>query len=304
MSVAWAQLMWRRAGPIALALLCLGDVASAAPRKRRELKWEWARFRPEEYVATSALLVGAFTARFAPGPSDVNWRDGVLFDRPFYDGAYPTSETSRKAWKVAGDVVYGSSYFWGLADPLIAGATHGWDVGSQMLLVNVEAYATYAALLWGSQALIHRRRPESSPCDGKSGPGSAGGCGSDASTRAFIGGHTGFVATTASLTCLHHVYMPLYGGGFRDIFPCAFWIGGTMVAFSARAVLGDHYLSDNLFGVGIGGLSGFVLPWLLHYRLGPRPWTMGSSGGLRITGASLGPSELGDGATVRLRGSW
>src|SRR5690606_3998795 len=117
---------------------------------------------------------------------------------------------------------------------------------------------------------------------------------------AFIGGHTGMVTTTASLTCLHHSYMPLFGGGVRDVFPCALWIAATMVTFTSRSFTGAHYLSDNLFGVGLGGLSGFIVPWALHYARGPGPWPRRTSGpGPLLTTAALAAPEQGMGVTLQ-----
>jgi hypothetical protein len=295
---------------VSMVLLATVPVVVAAPAHagEPEVTWRWQRFQPAEYVATAAMLAGAFGLRFgAPPKTEPVFTDGILVDDWFYETAYPRDADARKAWELAGDVPYWTSYLWGAADPLIAGFTHGWDVGSQMLLINLESYSAYSMVLFGAQYVIPRRRPAESGCDGHDGPADHGDCDSPESVRAFIGGHTGFVSTTAALTCLHHAYMPLFGDGFANHFPCAYWVTASALVFTARAVKGDHYLSDDILGLGVGMLAGGLLPWALHYAHGPLPWGRSDDAdatAARLTGVMLGPTERRDGATLSATGLW
>jgi hypothetical protein len=301
---AWIAL-WVVATSSEAALADPEKTAQAKAKRRQRVTWQWPKFHPAEYAATGVLFASAFGIRFGvPQRADPNWTNGIPPDDWFFEHVYPNNPRVRDTWKIAGDVAFTSSFLWSLADPLIAGGTHDWTVGSQMLLMNLEAYATYSMLLWGSQYLIRQRRPRDRPCDGHDGPGSNDRCDTSGSVRAFIGGHVGAVTTAASLTCLHHTYMPLYGGGWRDAFPCALWIGGTMVTFTARTITGSHYLSDNLFGLGIGGFSGWIVPWTLHYLRGPKPYFVGSKLGPRLTAVSFAPSQTGEGGALTFGGTW
>jgi hypothetical protein len=290
----------------ALAVIVSLGAAPHARAAEREVEWRWRRFQPAEYVATAAMFAGAFGLRFgAPPQIDPTFTGGFLVDDWFYETAYPQDPDARKAWELAGDVPYWTSYLWAAADPVIAGLSHGWDVGSQMLLINLESYGAYSMVLWGAQYVIRRRRPAARACDGGGGPAEPGDCSSPESVRAFIGGHTGFVSTTAALTCIHHAYMPLFGDGFANQFPCAYWVTASALVFTARAVNGDHYLSDDILGLGVGMLAGGLLPWALHYAHGPGPWGQEHEpADARVTGVALGPNERRDGATLTVTGSW
>lgn len=278
--------------------------ASGSSPAKREVRWRWPRFHAAEYVATAAMLAGSFGLRFGvTWSAEPNFARGILVDDWFYENAYPRDANARKAWKIAADLGYFTSYAWGATEPLIAGIAHDWDVAAQMALINLESYAAYSMVLWGAQFVIRRRRPAERACDGGGGPAEAGNCDDPDNVRAFIGGHTGFVATTASLTCIHHAHMPLYGGGFRDAFPCAYWIAATALVFTSRSVAGDHYLSDNILSLGVGMLAGGVLPWVMHYAHGPKAWTSNQSTP-RVGAAMLAPTTDGRGVSLAVGGSW
>src|SRR5262249_46637036 len=154
----------------ALAIAAGLDSASANAAPRRRVRWQWQRFQPFEYVATPLVAAGAFALRFgAKWNPQPNITDGILADDWFFRHAYPQNQTAFTAWRVSADIAYRTSFVWSLADPLIAGAANDWDVGSQMLFVNLEAYATYSMVLWGTQYFVRRRRPVDRPCDGRDG---------------------------------------------------------------------------------------------------------------------------------------
>ena len=77
--------------------------------------------------------------------------------------------------------------------------------------------------------------------------------------------------TGAGLTCLHHTVMPLFDDEAADATACVGAITVASVAGLLRVMSDFEYLSDVLTGAVIGFLSGYVLPWQLHYQGGARP---------------------------------
>jgi PAP2 superfamily protein len=298
-----------RFSALAVVVLLLSGTAQAQPPEleedEHEERWLWQRFHPAEYVIAPALLGGAFALRFgAKWSTTPNITGGVWIDDGLYEDLYPESETARTAWDIAGDIPFFASFAWSVADPIFAGIAYDWDVAWQMTLINVEAYAVYASILYGTQYFVRQRRPTDRPCDGAPGPGRSDRCDDPNSVRAFIGGHTGMVATTAALTCMHHSFMPLYGGGANDALPCASWIAGTALVFTSRTVTGSHYLSDNLIGLAAGAFAGGFVPWALHYAWGATPTETRADHSDVVVLPNVGPTEDGDGATLGLNGVW
>jgi hypothetical protein len=292
--------------PVVLCILLSTAAARAESPDGDEVHWHWRDFQPAEHVASAVLFTSAMTLRFAvPWSNEPNLIGGVLADDWIYEHTYPTDESTRTAWNVVGDIPFFGSFVWSAADPLIAGIAHDWTVAGQMTLINLESHAVFSAMLWGTQYFVRRRRPSDRVCDGLPGPGRSDRCEEPNTVRAFVGGHTGMVATTASLTCLHHAYMPLFGGGVNDALPCAFWVAGTLVTLSSRTVTGSHYLSDNLLALGLGAFAGGLLPWALHYAHGPGP-TSTRPGSPRTAHAepTILPAETGEGAVMGFHGEW
>jgi hypothetical protein len=57
-------------------------------------------------------------------------------------------------------------------------------------------------------------------------------CGTGNDFRSFYSGHATATATTASLVCVHHQHLPLFGGGFADLVPCLIMIGVSATQMS------------------------------------------------------------------------
>jgi membrane-associated phospholipid phosphatase len=83
-----------------------------------------------------------------------------------------------------------------------------------------------------------------------------------------MSGHSTASFTLAGLTCIHHAYLPLYGGGAPDALACAGSMAAATTVAMMRVVSDQHYLSDVIIGSAFGALAGVGMPWLLHYRGG------------------------------------
>src|SRR5690606_15820505 len=126
---------------------------------------------------------------------------------------------------------------WTVADPLIAGAVYDWDTALQLTLMNGEAFAVSTTVLGISQAIVRRERPIVRVCsDPKLAADLRVDCSSD--NRGFIGGHVGTVATAATLTCIHHAYLPLWSSREAGYIPCVSWSALTFMVLTSRTVTG------------------------------------------------------------------
>ncbi len=244
------------------------------PHDTHRVEWrpEWPRYSFDEAVLTlglSALLVASEllpNASFTP-----NWRGGLLFDDGVRGGMRLTLFPERENARIASDVLmWVNMAFPVIIDALFAvGIGDGnWDAAFQMGLVSVEAYVI-SLVVWRVTALLARRqRPLDTACElGDTSPH----CDSRFATQSFFSNHAVNAFTGAALTCLHHSTMPVFGDVGWDATAC---VSTTLLAtaVSLLRVMSDfEYLTDVLTGAAIGWISGYILPWLLHYQGGARP---------------------------------
>src|SRR5262249_20350757 len=102
---------------------------------------------------------------------------------------------------------------------------------------------------------LGRARPMAAECDRD--PSYDRRCGDTGKLNASnLSGHTALAFTGAGLTCVHHLHLPLYGGGAADVMAC---VASTIVATSSGVlgVLPDHhYATDVILGAALGLASG------------------------------------------------
>jgi len=259
-----------------------------------------------EWAGTGALLGGSLALRFTvPVDGDPNWSGGILFDDAVYDAAFIESPELNENWVVIGDAGYFGSFAWAVVDPLIAGITYDWDTTVQMLGMNAEAFAIYSTVITLAQLGVRRERPESTKeCDRNPELVAELGvaCSDTAQNRnrSFIGGHTGTAATAATLSCIHHSQLPLWGGDGADVIPCvAGWLV-TASVFTSRTVTGKHWVSDNFLGLFVGAGSA-VVPYFLHYHLEADP--IGADDTIVATPPALFVQPTEGGASLSLSGA-
>jgi hypothetical protein len=292
-------------GCAAACLLSASAARAEEAAARSQVVWpeRYPSFRIWEYVGTGALLAGSFGLRYGYDSGDEpNFRGGILFDEEVMSHGFVIDPSVSKGLRVAGDAAYIGSLVFTAAEPLLVGFVHDWYLSGQLAAMGIEAYAIYSAMLFTSQAIVRRERPATRLCDNDVSADELGiNCSGNNTVRSFVGGHVGTVATAATLTCIHHAHLPLYGGGLGDAVPCAFWVGATGVVFASRTLTGKHYFSDNALGVAMGTLSGLV-PYFLHYAFAlPAPSLEGSAP-ISPKGVVVGPSPGGDGAVLSLSG--
>lgn len=232
----------------------------------------WPRYSFDEAVLTVGLGALLLAAELLPNASFTpNWRGGVLFDDGVRSGLRLATFSERESARIAADAL-----MWvNMAFPVVIDALlviglgdWNWDAAFQMGLISVEAYVI-SLVVWRVTALLARRqRPLDTACElGDTSPH----CDSRLATQSFFSNHATNAFTGAALTCLHHSTMPVFGDVGWDGTAC---VSATLLATAVGLlrVMSDHeYLTDVLTGAAVGWISGFVLPWLLHYQGGARP---------------------------------
>ncbi len=253
----------------------------------------WRPFETVHYVLTGTALAASVGAAFLPKPSNP-WRkrfgpDEWVRDRVgiqgYDDGAW-ARDTS--------DLLLSATMaFPFLVDSLIVTSWYrdSPETGTQMALITLEAISVGAALQGLTSGLGGRERPFVRNC-GERFDDQISDCTSSNAYRSFFSGHTTASFAAASVTCSHHIRHEVFGDPVADGLAC----GGALTAAAAvgtMRIVGDrHFTTDVLTGAGIGMLSGFGIPWLLHYGPFARP-DSADKFDLRVTGQG-----------VRLRGQF
>jgi len=239
------------------------------PAEESAVKWDpaWPRFRPAEAVVTGAMLLPIAGALFLyPNPDD-NFHGGFLFDDAVRNALVVDSRSGRdKAATFSNLPYFGLLAFPILVDTALVtwGIHRAGDVALEMLAMDLESYAITGAISLTFQKM-GRVRPLEKGC--AEDPEYSSKCGNPtALNQSFLSGHTSVAFTGAGLTCAHHQNLPLYGGGAPDVAICVLGLAAASSTAVLRVMSDNHYSTDVLLGVGVGLVSGYVLPEWLHYR--------------------------------------
>jgi membrane-associated phospholipid phosphatase len=239
----------------------------AAPPHRLSWNPAWPHFRPIGYVLTAASVAGALAVTFLIDyPDEPRWSGGILFDDAARRLLRARSLSVRSAIRTASDITLAASLIQtGLIDgALVPLFDHNPGIAAQLTLINAQAFSVnilVATLLFKAVA---RTRPLVADCERD--PNFDPLCNSGP-YASFPSSHTSTTFTAAGLTCVHHAYLPLYGGPW-DLSACVESIA-VATATGLFRVIGDrHYVTDVLFGAAIGFSIGYIYPWLFHYRYG------------------------------------
>ena len=107
------------------------------------------------------------------------------------------------------------------------------DVAVQMTLINAEVIAVTLAIQTTFNIAVSRERPYGRTCGGTSPDDLASDtrmCEPPGRYFSFFSGHSSQSFAAAAVTCMHHAYLPLYGGGLADAVPCmAGWEGPMLM---------------------------------------------------------------------------
>jgi membrane-associated phospholipid phosphatase len=238
------------------------------PTPHSRLVWneKWPRFRPIGYALTGASVVGALAVTFLiPYPEQPRWQGGILFDDAARDSLRARSPGMRDGVRVASHITLATNIIQAavidsVIIPMAAGSP---DVAAQLSLINAQAFSLNilaATLLFKAVA---RERPLIPDCERNPGFDPLCDRGQYAS---FPSSHTSTAFTAAGLTCVHHAYLPIYGGAW-DAAACVQALAFATATGMFRIIGDRHYASDVLIGAALGFSIGYIYPWLLHYSI-------------------------------------
>ncbi|HZO16521.1 MAG TPA: phosphatase PAP2 family protein [Polyangiaceae bacterium] len=257
-------------------------VARSARAEQREpeqkeaehrMQWNYPRFHLLEYAAAGLVTgVGFWLAYGTRGKPD-NGIDGpILLDGPSRDLFLVRDMETRKKLDLASDLMWHSTQYFPVVDSIVtplASDNFNIDVATQMMLINWEVMGTAFFLTRATHRLVGRTRPVLQDCEVN--PEAYSGCDEPQEdvdsplNSSFLSGHASLAFAGASLTCAHHTALPLYGGNAGDAIVCAMSLASASTVAMLRVMVDAHWWSDVMAGAMLGSLTGWGLPYLLHY---------------------------------------
>lgn len=246
--------------------------SSSGAQHRISWREDWPRYSFDEAILSLGLGALLVAAEVLPtSTTSANWTGGILFDDQAREGLRLRSFDGRESAQLASEILQ-----WVLiATPFVVDAIAvvgfgdgNWDAAFQMGLIALESYVI-SLVVWKVMVLLARReRPVASACeDGLTTPH----CRGDIETTSFFSNQTMNAFTSASLVCLHHTHMPLFGDEAADLSACVVGMTAASVVGLLRVMSDFEYTSDVLMGAVVGFVAGYVIPWAVHYQGGARP---------------------------------
>lgn len=254
--------------PQSVALSSASATGNAEEGPRLSWNPTWPRFRAIGYALTGASVLGAIAVTlWLPYPESPRWVGGILADTRIRSALRARSPGLRDAIRTASDVTLVLSVVQtGLIDGMLLPALdQSWFVMWQLTLMNAQAMALnilVATLLFKAAA---RARPAYATCavDRNFDPLCDRG-----TYSSFPSSHTSTTFTAAGLSCIHHKYIPLWGGDPWDGAACASSIVIAAATGIFRVVGDRHWFSDVALGAAFGFSLGYFYPYLFHYQYG------------------------------------
>lgn len=243
-----------------------------AEKRPHRLIWKYPKFRLWQYAAAGITSgVNVYIEFGGPDYPDSRYRGPVLFDSAARD-LFRVND-SAKAESIASNsdyLWYGTQYFSffdGIVTPLLFD-NGNFEVAWQLSMINWQGIGLAFFMTRLAHLTVGRTRPSQYGCSHD--PNAEFQCSS--AGPSFISGHTSMSAVGAGMACMHHQFLPLYGGGAPDIAICAVMGASVLTVGSMRLMSDRHWASDVIAGLLVGGGIGVGLPWFLHYsKRGPEP---------------------------------
>lgn len=228
----------------------------------QRLEWKWKRVHWGEIVGSVAMTAGALAINQTV-QSQPRWDETNAFDN-FFENRLTLDGRAAQRIDRASDVFA----LYSIAFPVLVDsmgmaliADKNKEVAGQLFAIQAQAFAMTGFLTSATKAAAGRERPyvDASGCED-----TPEGCSASAS-QSFFSGHTAFAFTGAGLTCVQHRHLRLFGR-VGDPLACGTALTVASATGLFRVMAGAHWMSDVLTGAGVGLFSGWVMPWLLHFR--------------------------------------
>lgn len=268
--------------------------ALTTPSIATQLNWKWPTFTGYQLGLT--IGQGALAVASVAIPGQNFWKSTNGFDDAARDALRIRDLEGSLYARDASDVGLVLLLNQQLVDTLFVTWWYH-DKGStalQMALIDAQTISFSAGLNSFVAGIVGRERPYSRTlCTSLDTPdGESSDCLGTNRYRSFFSGHTTAAFTLAALTCVHHINLPLYGGGPAEAIPC---VTSMLLASGVgllRVASDQHYLSDILVGAAFGTAAGFAVPYLFHYAHTTESPNK-TLKALGITNLAIGPQPAG-----------
>lgn len=208
------------------------------------------------------------------------WRRTNGFDRGIRSGLKAGSASSREDADRASDAMLGVSA--GLV-PLAAVARtwmdgdcqQAWDMATDAF----ESIALASFLTEAAKSIAGRERPFVRDCDATPPPDAR--CGDRDRKQSFWSGHAATAAAGAGVHCAWAIKQRTWGESPGErVLPCALGAGAAVTTGVLRVVADEHWGTDVIVGLAVGGVVGYFDTWgpfdLLRFeaRSDDRAWEL------------------------------
>src|SRR5262249_22424495 len=189
----------------------------------------WAPVGTWDYVAVALGNAAIITISATIHPP-TRWQGGILFDDWARNGLRLSSESARNTAHTASSVL---AIVAGIYPLLIdAGVLTGWihrrpDLGWQMFIVDAEVLTLTGVLTTATSHVVGRERPSMMN-----------------ENDSFFSGHEAISASAATLICLQHLQLGLFGNKAADATACGIGIAAGVSDGLLRIMADRHWASD------------------------------------------------------------
>ncbi len=197
-----------------------------------------------EYVAVPAANAASLTIVLAVHPQ-THWRGGILFDDWARDGLRLSTQAARDHAGTASTVLSIAAGVFPLA--IDAGVLTGWihhraDLGWQMFVLDAEVLTWIGLVTTATTNFVGRDRPTMSN-----------------ENVSFFSGHEAIGASAATVICLQHLQLGLFGNKAADAAACGVAVAAGVGNGLLRIMADRHYASDVIVGAAVGVGSAFLI---------------------------------------------
>lgn len=251
-------------GPIAP----LSEDVTVEPHR---VRWDddWPKFRTSEFVITGLSAALAFGSLAIPDGGG-RWTSRNAFDEGARDRLRLSSKASREIARDLSDFFLVALSNQLVIDTVVVSWWHygASEVAWQTTLITAEVIAVNVAINSTISGITARQRPYGDSCAGVPDEQLTDDCDGNRRYRSFYSGHTSTAFAAASVLCMNHMYLGLYGGGAADALACVTGYAAAGTVGAMRLVGDEHWASDVMVGAAAGTAVGLGLPYFLHYSGG------------------------------------